>query len=173
MRCKCPLMTQSGHRVGGPSVERNTDLRVCAPRHMAPATNSIDDDVERLRKAKRRRNLKGGASVRNVTHRTFELWRLLAKYDESTFQNAATWRTRSFSHRQKPVEPMPKRTREELSIFRISIQGLKYPTRNHGDHARCNNYEPIIFDPHHCSHGSSRESADHTFRLHVLRSFQA
>ena len=39
--------------------------------------NPIDDDAERLRKAKRCRNLKRGASVRNIAHRTFELWRLL------------------------------------------------------------------------------------------------
>jgi hypothetical protein len=52
----------------------------------------------------------------------------------------------------------PERTREALSIFRISIQkGLKYPTQKHGDHAGRNNYEPIIFDPHHCSHGQQSE----------------
>ena len=65
-------------------------------------TGTIDDEIKGLWKTERRRNLKGGASVRNVTHRTFELWRLIASHDESTFQNAVTWNATIFGHPQMP-----------------------------------------------------------------------
>ena len=79
--------------------EDDADLVVGPPLRAATAGNAIDHQIEMLRQSEGSGYLQCRTGLREVAHRTFELWCFLAQDDKAALESSAAEGHASFGHR--------------------------------------------------------------------------